>query len=137
MAKELGGFTKRTKDVETGLSVMDEEDFRRRFPDGRMFSNPGLATPEHGRRLLDAAVRDATEALGKFVSGEDLVEEAAEAAKREAKAAEAAALNRRPRWRDQARGQRRRRRWGAKGTEGNAHKVADGAVGGGGTATMG
>lgn len=137
MAKELGGFTKRTKDEETGLSVMDEEDFRRRFPDGRMFSNPGLATPEHGRRLLDAAVRDATEALGKFVSGEDLVEAAAEAAKREATAAEAAAVKRRLWWRDQERGQRGRRRWGARGTEGNARKAADGAAGGGGTAATG
>lgn len=84
-------MTKRAKDEETGLSVMDTEDFRRRFPDGRMFSNPGLATPEHGRRLLDAAVRDATEALGKFLSGVDLVEEAEAAAKRAAAAEEAAA----------------------------------------------
>lgn len=82
VAKDLGGMTKRFKDEETGLSVMDVEDFRRRFPDGRMFSNPGLATPEHGRRLLEAAVRDATEALGKFLSGQDLVEEAEMKAKR-------------------------------------------------------
>lgn len=80
MAKDLKGRTKRHKDVETGLSVMDAEDFRTHFPDGRMFSNPGLARPEHGQRLLDAAVRDATEALRKFISGEDLVEEAAMAA---------------------------------------------------------
>lgn len=90
VAKELGGMTKRIKDEETGLSVMDVQDFRRRFPDGRMFSNPGLATPEHGRRLLEAAVRDATEALGKFLSGQDLVEEAEMKAKRAA-AMEAAA----------------------------------------------
>lgn len=86
VAKELGGMTKRSKDEETGLSVMDKEDFRRRFPDGRMFSNPGLSTPEHGRRLLEAAVRDATEALRKFLSGQDLVEEAEALAKRAATA---------------------------------------------------
>lgn len=93
-------MTKRAKDEETGLSVMDTEDFRRRFPDGRMFSNPGLATPEHGRRLLEAAVRDATLALGKFLSGQDLVEEAEAAAKRAATAAaaEGAPLKERPRW---------------------------------------
>lgn len=91
MAKDLGGMTKRSKDEETGLFVMDVQDFRRRFPDGRMFSNPGLATPEHGHRLLEAAVSDATEALGKFLSGQDLVEEAEMKAKRAAAAAAAAA----------------------------------------------
>ena len=34
----------------------DARDYRRRFPDGRIGSNPGLATPEHGKRLYDAAV---------------------------------------------------------------------------------
>lgn len=87
VAKDLGGMTKRFKDEETGLIAMDSQDFRRRFPDGRMFSNPGLATPDHGRRLLEAAVRDATEALGKFLSGQDLVEEAEIKAKRAAAAA--------------------------------------------------
>ncbi|CAM9632889.1 unnamed protein product [Ascophyllum nodosum] len=95
VAKDLGGMTKRVIDEETGLSVMDPHDFRRRFPDGRMFSNPGLATPDHGRRLLDAAVSDAVEALRKFRSGEDLVEEAAAAA---ARAAAMASRKRQPRW---------------------------------------
>lgn len=34
----------------------DAADYRRRFPDGRIGSNPGLATPEAGRRLYEAAV---------------------------------------------------------------------------------
>jgi creatinine amidohydrolase len=34
----------------------DAADYRRNFPDGRIGSNPGLATPEAGRRLYDAAV---------------------------------------------------------------------------------
>src|SRR5713101_589882 len=34
----------------------DAADYRRTFPDGRIGSNPALATPEAGRRLYDAAV---------------------------------------------------------------------------------
>src|ERR1700758_5609956 len=34
----------------------DAADYRRKFPDGRIGSNPALATPEAGRRLYDAAV---------------------------------------------------------------------------------
>lgn len=34
----------------------DDADFRRRFPDGRMGSNPGLASIEAGKRFYDAAV---------------------------------------------------------------------------------
>jgi len=34
----------------------DAADYRRKFPDGRIGSNPGLATPETGRRLCEAAV---------------------------------------------------------------------------------
>jgi creatinine amidohydrolase len=34
----------------------DAADYRRTFPDGRIGSNPALATPEAGRRLYEAAV---------------------------------------------------------------------------------
>jgi creatinine amidohydrolase len=33
-------------------------DYRRRFPDGRIGSNPGLATPELGKRFYEAAVSE-------------------------------------------------------------------------------
>lgn len=42
------------------------EDFRRRFPDGRIGSNPALATPEHGRQLLEAAIADVAELYGRM-----------------------------------------------------------------------
>ena len=44
-------------------SIRDARDFRRQHPDGRMGALSGLATAEHGRRLRDAAVEDALEAL--------------------------------------------------------------------------
>lgn len=50
--------------------VYDAEDFRRRFPDGRMGSDPTLATPEIGKRFLDAAVEELGADYKAFV-GED------------------------------------------------------------------
>jgi creatinine amidohydrolase len=34
----------------------DAADYRRRFPDGRIGSNPGLSSVEAGQRILEAAV---------------------------------------------------------------------------------
>ncbi|EWY40553.1 amidase [Skermanella stibiiresistens SB22] len=48
----------------------DARDYRRRFPDGRIGSNPGLARPEHGKRLYDAAVASLAEKYQKFVHEE-------------------------------------------------------------------
>jgi creatinine amidohydrolase len=36
----------------------DADDYRRRFADGRIGSDPSLATPEHGKRLYDKAVEE-------------------------------------------------------------------------------
>ncbi len=46
----------------------DAEDYRKRFPDGRIGSNPGLATIAHGEALLEAAVTDVVEDWQNFVA---------------------------------------------------------------------
>lgn len=40
-------------------TIRDAADYRASFPDGRIGSNPALASIEHGRRLYQAAVEDA------------------------------------------------------------------------------
>jgi creatinine amidohydrolase len=42
-------------------------DYRRRFPDGRIGSNPGLATPDHGRRLYETAVPELVKTYASFL----------------------------------------------------------------------
>lgn len=39
-------------------TIYDADSYRRDFPDGRIGSNPGLATAEHGARILEAAVAE-------------------------------------------------------------------------------
>lgn len=51
-------------------AVHGPDDFRRRYPDGRMGSDSGLATPEHGARFLAAAAEDLQHALRRFSSGD-------------------------------------------------------------------
>jgi creatinine amidohydrolase len=46
----------------------DAEDYRRTFPDGRIGSNPALASPEAGKRFLDAAVADLSEDYRHFAA---------------------------------------------------------------------
>lgn len=48
--------------------IYDADDYRRRFPDGRIGSDPSLATPEIGKRLFDAAVRDIAEDWRKYAA---------------------------------------------------------------------
>jgi len=43
-------------------------DFRRRHPDGRMGSDPTLAAPEHGRRIIAAAVSDVAGAYRRLMA---------------------------------------------------------------------
>jgi creatinine amidohydrolase len=46
----------------------DAADYRRRFPDGRIGSNPGLATPEHGKQFYDAAVAAIAGTYAEFLA---------------------------------------------------------------------
>lgn len=53
-----------------GSAQCDAEEFRRRFPDGRMGSDPSLASIEHGRRFFEASVDDVWEAYRAFTGRE-------------------------------------------------------------------
>ncbi|MFP6729519.1 MAG: creatininase family protein [Alphaproteobacteria bacterium] len=46
------------------------EDFRRRYPDGRIGSDPSLATPEHGNQFIDLAAQSVADAYAAFVAEE-------------------------------------------------------------------
>jgi creatinine amidohydrolase len=48
-------------------AIYGAEDFRRRYPDGRMGSDPSLATPEHGKELYNLAVKSLTQDYLQFL----------------------------------------------------------------------
>jgi creatinine amidohydrolase len=50
--------------------ILGAVDFRRRYPDGRMGSDPSLATPAHGKQFFDLAVKDLTASYLEFMTGE-------------------------------------------------------------------
>jgi creatinine amidohydrolase len=54
--------------VGRGHTIYGAEGFRRNYPDGRMGSNPDLATPEHGRRLYEAAVQELSDGYRSFMA---------------------------------------------------------------------
>ena len=47
----------------------DAADYRRNFPDGRIGSNPGLSSVEHGKRIYDTAVRELADDYRKWLTG--------------------------------------------------------------------
>ncbi|MEM7553578.1 MAG: creatininase family protein [Cyanobacteria bacterium P01_A01_bin.84] len=48
--------------------IFSASDFRDRYPDGRMGSNPALATPEHGKQFYDLAVKELSNGYLEFLS---------------------------------------------------------------------
>jgi len=54
-------------EVSADRKIYGAVDFRRRYPDGRMGSNPALATPEHGQQLCELAVKDISQAYLDFL----------------------------------------------------------------------
>jgi len=54
--------------VSKGHKIYGAADFRRRYPDGRMGSNPALATPEHGKQFYDLAVKELSHSYLEFLN---------------------------------------------------------------------
>ncbi|MGF1460620.1 MAG: creatininase family protein [Leptolyngbyaceae cyanobacterium] len=52
----------------SGYAIYNAVDFRQHYPDGRMGSNPDLATPEHGQRLYEAAVKELSSGYLEFLA---------------------------------------------------------------------
>ena len=50
--------------------IIDAEDYRRRFPDGRIGSDPALAKPEDGKKLLELAVQCVRKDYAGFLGSE-------------------------------------------------------------------
>lgn len=57
-------------DVASGYPIYGAEDFRRHYPDGRMGSNPALATPEHGQEFYELAVKELSNSYLEFLQSE-------------------------------------------------------------------
>ena len=57
-----------SEDVASGYPIYSAADFRRRYPDGRMGSNPALATPEHGKQFYELAVKELSNSYLEFIN---------------------------------------------------------------------
>ncbi len=54
----------------SAVGFFDARDYRRRFPDGRIGSDPGLARPQLGEQLLAAAVSDLAAKYSQFAEAD-------------------------------------------------------------------
>ncbi len=59
-----------TAEVSSQYKIYGARDFRRRYPDGRMGSDPSLATPDHGKQLYELAVQELSQVYGDFLKAE-------------------------------------------------------------------
>ncbi|MFB2837215.1 creatininase family protein [Floridanema evergladense] len=58
------------EEVGKGHPIYGAVDFRKHYPDGRMGSNPALATPEHGKQFYDLAVKELSNGYLEFLNAE-------------------------------------------------------------------
>jgi creatinine amidohydrolase len=59
-----------SSDVAAGFPIYGATDFRNHYPDGRMGSNPALATPEHGQQFYKLAVQELSDSYLGFLQGD-------------------------------------------------------------------
>ncbi|HEY9877105.1 MAG TPA: creatininase family protein [Leptolyngbyaceae cyanobacterium] len=52
----------------SGHPIYGATNFRQHYPDGRMGSNPALATPEHGKQFYEVAVKELSQEYLKFLA---------------------------------------------------------------------
>ena len=57
-----------SEDVARGYPIYGAANFRHQYPDGRMGSNPALATPEHGKQFYELAVKELSNSYLEFVN---------------------------------------------------------------------
>jgi creatinine amidohydrolase len=57
-------------EVAKGHRIYGAADFRRRYPDGRMGSDPSLATPAHGEQLYQRAVQELSQSYQDFLQAD-------------------------------------------------------------------
>lgn len=57
-------------EVASSHSIYGAADFRERYPDGRMGSNPALATPEHGKQFYESAVKELSNNYLEFLKAD-------------------------------------------------------------------
>ena len=55
-----------SEDVARGFPIYGAKNFRKCYPDGRMGSNPALATPDHGQQFYELAVEELVQSYGEF-----------------------------------------------------------------------
>jgi creatinine amidohydrolase len=57
-----------SENVPSGYPIYGAKDFRFHYRDGRMGSNPALATPEHGQQFYELAVAELTKSYLQFLN---------------------------------------------------------------------
>jgi creatinine amidohydrolase len=57
-------------EVSSGHRIYGAADFRQHYPDGRMGSNPALATPEQGKQFYELAVKELSSSYLEFLNSD-------------------------------------------------------------------